>query len=74
MQPVSQQTISRGDGRGTYKPAESLRYKKRVKEAECSGNITLLYENGKMRQVETIVGMKGGRNEGKNDGRGWIQP
>jgi hypothetical protein len=27
-----------------------------------------------MRQVETIVGMKGGRNEGKNDGRGWIQP
>jgi hypothetical protein len=30
-------------------------YKERVKEAECSRDI--MYENGKMRPVETIPGM-----------------
>jgi hypothetical protein len=41
----------------------------RVKEVEHDGNIMYLYENGKMRPVETIL-KRGGRVIKENDGGG----
>jgi hypothetical protein len=35
-----------------------LRAQERVKEPECSWKYVLMYENGKMRPVETIPGMQ----------------
>jgi hypothetical protein len=37
-------------------------YKERVKEAECM-KILCMYENGKMRHIEIIPGIGGGRNK-----------
>jgi hypothetical protein len=43
-------------------------YKERVKEAEFSGNIIYVYENGKMRHVEIIPVMEGGGIKKSNGG------
>jgi hypothetical protein len=47
---------------GDWYQWEGGRYKKRVKEAEYSGNIMHSCMNGKMRSVESIPGVRGEEN------------